>query len=253
MNYKRAIPLVVPLIIWLMSQSFLRWSHIYYSVLTVGALIIVLSVKYLTDRDNHDWPLLAIAPFLFFLTFSSYVSILIGSFWVQLILALIAWFQFAYLKNIYYYFAHPESKSIFEDKLDNLLIVSGFLSVFAAATVLFSLPIFINWPVWATVSILAVLISLLFVQFRPFKKIMPAKAKVLIIISVLSLVEFAWGLSFLPLRFHLLGLCLAITYYLALFIVRLHLRGDLNRRVLKLPLILAALAFILLFVTARWL
>lgn len=253
MTLKRLIPLIVPLAIWLFGQMFLRWPNLFYSALALGALMIVLSVKYLAGREKHDWPLLAIAPLLFFLAFSCYASIIIGSFWVQTLFVLIAWFLFVYLRNLYYYFAHKESESIFEDKLDNLLIVSGFLSVFAAATVLFSLPIFITWPVWATVLILAAIIGLLFIQFMPLKKMHPEQAKVLIFIGVLGLAESAWGLSLLPLKFHLLGLFMAISYYLTLTIIRLHLRGALNRRVLKLPLILAAIAFIILFLTARWL
>jgi len=253
MKYKRLIPLIVPLLIWLGGQLFLRRPSLFYSVLAVGALIIVLSVRYLAGREKRDWPLLTIAPVLFFLSLTGYVAIIIGSFWIQLLLILSAWFLFVYLKNLYYYFTHQESASVFADKLDNLLIVSGFLSVFFAATVLFSLPIFISWPDWATILILAALIWLLFVQFLPLKKINPAQAKILILISVIGLAELAWGLSLLPLKFHLLGLFLAISYYLALTIIRLHLRGALNRRVLKLPLILSALAFVVLFLTARWL
>ena len=252
MQYKRLIPLLVPLIIWIFSQAFLRWPSLFYSALAIGLLIIVLSVRLLAGKER-DWPLLAIAPTLFFLNFSLYLAIIIGSFWIQAILVLIAWFLFVYLKNLYYYFTHKESELIFEDKLDNLLIVSGFLSVFAASTVLFSLPNFITWPVWATLLILAAVIWLLFIQFMPLKKINPEKAKVLTLVSIFGLAQIAWGLSLLPLKFHILGLFLAISYYLALTIVRLHLRGALNRRALKLPLILSATAFILLLLTARWL
>ena len=253
MKYKRIIPVIVPLLIWLLGELFLRRPSLFYSALALSVLIIVLSVKYLAGRTKNDWPLLAIAPVLFVLTFFCYIAIISGLFWIQALLLLIVWFLFIYLKNLYYYFTHKESESLFEDKLDNLLIVSGFLSVFAAATTLFSLSIFIPWPVWATILILAVVIWLLFIQAMPFKKIHPERAKVLVLISVLGLAELAWGLSLLPLKFHLLGLFLAIGYYLALFIIRLHLRGTLNRRTLKLPFILGALAFLVLFLTARWL
>lgn len=253
MNYKRIIPVVVPLLIWLSGQIFLLHAELFYSIMALGALIIVLSVKYLAGREKHDWPLFAIAPLLFFLNFSCYITIIIGRFWVQALLILIVWFLFVYLKNLYYYSTHKESEAIFEDKLDNLLIVSGFLSVFSASTVLFSLPIFITWPTWATILILAASFWLLFLQFMPLKKIRPEQAKVLILVSVIGLSELALGLSLLPLKFHLLGLFMAISYYLTLTIVRLHLRGSLNRRALKLPLILAGIAFLILFLTARWL
>jgi len=253
MSFKRFIPVIVPLLIWFIGQAFWRLSNLFYSALAVGALIIILSVRYLAGRHKPDWPLLAISPALFFLSVSCYIAIIIGNFWVQTLFILIAWFLFVYLRNLYYYFTRQESESIYEDKLDNLLIAGSFLSVFAAATTLFSLPIFINWSIWATIPIIAAFIWLMFVQFLPLKKMKSLPAQGLMLASVLGLAELAWGLSLLPLRFHLLGLFLAIAYYLALFIIRLHLRGALNRRVLKVPLILSALAFIILFLTARWL
>ncbi len=244
MKYQRIIPLITPLSVWLLCQAFLRWPGFFYSVLAIGSLLIVLSVKYLVGREKSAWPLLTIAPVIFFLTFSCYAAIIIGGFWVQFLLVLIFWFLFVYLKNLYYYFTHKELESIFEDKLDNLLLVGSFLSVFTAATVLFSLSTFITWPLWATIMILAAVICLLFIQFMPFKRVNPEQAKALIMVSVLGLAELAWGLSFLPLKYHLLGLFMAIGYYLVLVIIRFHLQGNLNRRSLgAIELILLKAAF----------
>jgi hypothetical protein len=253
MEYKRLIPVIIPLIIWVIGQIFLRWTSLFYCALATGALVIVLGVRLLAGKGKHDWPFMAIAPVIFFLVFSCYVAILIGNFWIQALLILVAWFLFNYFRNLYYYLTHKELEIIYENKLDNLLIASSFLTVFAAATTLFSLPEFINWPIWATILIIAAIIFLLFVQFKALKKIKSGSAQVLAFIGVLCLAELTWGLSLLPLKFHLLGLFLAIAYYLILFIIRLHLRGALNRQVLRVPLILSAVAFIVLFLTARWL
>jgi hypothetical protein len=253
MEYKRLIPVIIPLVIWTIGQMFLRLPSLFYCALAIGVLIIVLGVRLLAGKGKHDWPLLAIAPVIFFLVFSCYLAIIIGNFWIQALLILIAWFLFNYFRNLYYYLTHKELEIIYENKLDNLLIASSFLTVFAAATTLFSLPEFINWPIWATILIIAAVIFLLFVQFKALKKIKSGSAQALAVIGVLCLAELAWGLSLLPLKFHLLGLFLAIAYYLILFIIRLHLRGALNRRVLRVPLILSAVAFIVLFLTARWL
>lgn len=252
MGYKRGIPLIVPLLIWISGQIFLRWPQLIYASLIIATLLIITGVKLLAGRGRKDWLLLSIAPILFFWAFSSYIAIIIGDWLIQLLLILIFWFLFVYLKNLYYYFTRKESESVFESKLDNLLIAGSFLTVFAAATVLFSLSIFINWQVWLTVVILAITIGLLFVQFTPLKKVRAGRAKVLIGVSVLALAELTWALSWLPLKFHLLGLFMAISFYLALIIIRLHLRGTLAWRALKLPLLLSAAAFIILVLTARW-
>ena len=59
--------------------------------------------------------------------------------------------------------------------------------------------------------------------------------------------------SIAPWQINILALFLAIAYYLSLIIIRLKARGGLNRRAVRLPLILSALAIFLLFLTARWL
>jgi len=250
-KYRRFIPLVIPLIVWFLSQAFLIEPPFFYSALALGVLLITLSVRSIVRQNAAgDWPPFIISPVLFFLSFSTYATMIVGRFWIQLIFLLVAWFLFSYFKNLYYYstYSVPERA----DKLDSLLSGGGFLTIFAAAGVLFGLPTFLNWPLIATLLIFVPIVWLLLIQFFPLKVGWHPSGS-LLFIMVMILTELAWVFSLLPLSFNLLAFFLAIAYYLSILIVRLDSRGGLVFSALKLPLILSAIAVLVLLLTARWL
>jgi ABC-type multidrug transport system fused ATPase/permease subunit len=253
MKYQRVIPVLTPLLIFLLSQSFLWQPKLFFISLTLGGLLIILGVKYIIGRGPLFWPSFIIAPLLFFGSWSVYAAVIVGNFWIQMIFLMILWFLFSYLRTLYYYIVPGPGQTAEGEKFDNLLISGGFLTAFAAAAVLLDLPAFLNWPLYIMLPIWAVVIWLLLIQFKPFKvgQFWPAGA--LTILSTLVLTELAWVISLLPLNFNISALFLAIAYYLCLMIIRLQARGNLNRRALQLPLILSALAILLIFLTARWL
>lgn len=253
MKYQRFIPLITPLLIWLLAEVFLAQPKFFYSSLTLSILLLVLSVKYINDQRRKYWLLFIVSPVLFLFSFFSYAAIIADYFWIQIIYLLIVWFTFFYLRNFYYYSTSAEAEIMWSAKLDNLLISGGFLTVFAAAAVLFDLSAFINWPLYFMLPSWALVVWLLLIQFRPLKPDNYWPTRDLIPISILILTELAGVFSLLPLNFNILALFLAIIYYLDLTIIRLLVSGALNRRALKLPLILSFIAILFLFLTANWL
>lgn len=257
MKYKRFIPLVSPLIIWFLDQAFLFSPVFFYSALALGSLVAVLSVKLLVGHNKkRDWPLFIIPPLLFFLSFSAYATIIVSRFWIQLIFLLVAWFSYSYLKYLYYWAGNsiaPENIFELEKKLDNLLQVGGFLIVYALAGVLFGLSAFLSWSPEFMLPVFAAAVLLLFWQFLPFKKISWRQTQIILVLNVLVLTEFAWVLSLFPLDFNILALFAALACYLALTIVHAYWRGNLNRQVLKTPIILSVIIIIFSLLTSRWL
>ncbi len=255
-KYQRFIPLFTALAIWFLAE-FVLWSpQFFYIILILEILLVVLSVRYLNNHSKKYWLLFIIFPVLFLLSFSFYAAIVISNFWIQLIYLLITIFIFLYLRDFYYYSLHllgTEAETKWGTKLDNLLISGSFLIAFATAAVLFHLSAFITWPLYLSLTILAIISWLLFVQFRPLKSQKDWPVGGLSLINALILTEFAWVFSLLPLNFNILALFLAIIYYLGLMILRLDNSHSLNRRTLKLPLVLTIIAILLLFLTARWL
>jgi hypothetical protein len=251
MKQQRWLILVVPLLLWLFSQAFLWQPALFYSALALGALLIIIAVRAITRPTPHDWLLFIISPVLFFLSFSGLAAVLISHFWIQFIFILEFWFVFSYLKQVYYYFYYPAPP--WREKLDNLLMAGGFLTVYAAAAVLFGLPAFLSLSPLVMLPSLALIIGLLFLQFSLFPRDNWRGSGRLALTLVLILAELAWVLSLWSLNFNLLALFLSLAYYLGLTIIRLAGRGNLNRRTLRLPLLLSALIILILFLTARWL
>jgi len=251
MKQRRWPILAVPLLLWLLSQVFLRQPGLFYAVLALGTLIIVLGLRLIVRPVSQDWTLFLIAPVLLFLSFSGLAAILLGAFLIQAIFVLEFFFVFSYLRDVYYHFYYPAP--VWREKLDNILMAGGFLTVYAAAAVWFGLPVFLSLPLWLMLPALAVLIALLFLQFSLFPRDNWRRSGYLSAALVLILTELAFVLSLWPLNYQLLALFLALAYYLGLTIIRLAGRANLNRRTLRLPLWLSALIIFILLLTARWL
>lgn len=256
MKYQRFIPLCLSLAIYCLGQIVLFEPLLFYSVLGLGATLIVLGGKYLAIKGGHDWLPLIVAPLIFFLSAIFYLAIISNTWLIQAILLLVLWFIFSYFKNLYYYLNLSPSldqADINVARLDNLFMAGGFWSVFLAAAVCFMLPAFLSWPDVYTVGILGVILLLLFWQYSFLVSDKLSFSWPTALVMVLILMEIAWVLSLLPLSFNVLGLFMAIFYYFLLTILRLKIRGALYQRAWKLPFILSLTAIAILLLTSRWL
>ena len=110
MKYQRFIPVIVPLLVWALVQSFFIEPGFFYIALAIGILLITLSVKFLVPKDKAFWLPYMIPPVIFFASFSGYSAVIIGSLWLQLIGLFIIWFLFTYFRSLYYYYAAPDQK-----------------------------------------------------------------------------------------------------------------------------------------------
>ncbi len=252
MKYKNFFLFLVPIILWILCQAFLAKPRFFYFAVALGVLLILVSVRYLVKKTkNSHWLNFAFSPLLLFLSFCIYALVLTNSFWLQVVFILIAWFCFRYFRNLFNYLSHETRERT--ERLDNLLLIGGFLTIFATSATLYTLPAFLNWPFWAMLLVFIPVTFLLFNQFLLLRKISLTSGGAIIILDVLVLTEIAWVLSLLPLNFNVLGCLTAVFYYLLLVINRLYWRNSLSLKNIRTPLILVAIVLFLLFLTARWL
>ena len=78
------------------------------------------------------------------------------------------------------------------------------------------------------------------------------EAFVFIIIGSLILLEMAWSISFLPLNFNIIGLILAICYYMITGFIKYYLLDNLNKKIVKSYLLIGFGSIFILLLTARW-
>jgi len=62
----------------------------------------------------------------------------------------------------------------------------------------------------------------------------------------------AWAASFTSLSFYILGLILAVCYYILIGLIRFYLLGRLTRQTIKLYLIFGLSSIFLVLLTAKW-
>jgi len=243
---------LVPAFVWLLSQIFLSQPTFFYSSLSLGALAIALGVKSLAGRDkSRHWPLFLFSPVLMLGSLSLYAALLSNWFSVQLVFLALAVFLFFYLRHLHYYWAYGAPERA--DKLDNLVSVGGVMTIFSLAVSMYTLPMFLKWPAYLPVVFLGPISFFTIFQFAAIKPAEKRSALLWAGIIALILAELAWGLYLLPLRPSVLGGVLVFSYYFLLTIWRLSLRQELSRRRLKYPLLIFAIFFIILLLTATWL
>jgi len=244
--------ILVPFLLWVLDEIFVFKPDFFFVALGLGLLIITFGVRRLIKKQSPKfWPIFILPLGLFYLSFSFYSAMIVSQFWIQAIFLLNAWFGFFYLQNIYYYFSFGAPER--EAKLRRLLISGSFLSTFAIASSLYALPIFLSWPFFSLLLIFILISFGLFGQFLILEKNISSEQKIFWGIKVLILAESAGALFLLPLNYNILGLLLALIFYLLILFDDWHTAGRLYYKNLKWPLVISALVIILILLSARWL
>ncbi|MFA5130968.1 MAG: hypothetical protein WC467_00930 [Patescibacteria group bacterium] len=238
--------------LWALDEIFLFRPDFFFVSLGLALLIIAYTVRALVKKGSQKfWPIYIVAPAVFYLSFSFYSAIISSHVWIQLIFLLNAWFVYSYLKNIYYHFSFSAPER--EIKLRRLLISGAFLSTFALAANLYGLTVFLNWPFILLLASFIILSIFIFGQFFMFQTKSSHDERLFLGLNVLILAEFAGVFFFLPLNYNVLGLLVAIIFYLLLLFNEWREENRLDFKNLKWPIIITTLIFIVVLLTARWL
>lgn len=252
MNKKYLYLIVAPFSLWVLNEIFIFRPEFFFVSLGLGLLIITLSVRaVITKNSPKFWPVFMLAPALFYLSLSLYSAIIVNSFWIQILFILNVWFIFSYLKNIYYHFSLPTPAG--EEKLRRLLKSGSFLSTFALAATLYGLPIFLSWNFGLLLLFFVAASFILFGQFLIFAKDVNREQRIFLLINILTLAEFVGVLFFLPLNYNILGLLVALVFYLLILFNDWRSENRLNFKHIKWPIILVIGVTTLILLSARWL
>lgn len=249
---KRLIPLLLPLVLLVSNELFLFYPKSVFISLFLSIVFILLSTKIIrSGSKNKSWLLLSILPILLYLSLSLYGALLSNRLIVQALMLFLAGLIFYYFKNLYYYLVSEDESRII--KLESFSATAGFLIIFTSFASIYILPLFVRLNINIMLLAALPLIFFLFLQPVLFSRVKLKNNLSLVFINTLILAQMSWLFSLFPLNYNVLGLLAALTYYLILIVTRLSLKGVLNRRNLKWPLVLVIIATLSLLLSARWL
>lgn len=251
MNKKRVIPVIIPFILLILSELFLIYPSIFFVAISLGLLCILFAIRYLgKNNDEKFWPSYIVLPAFTWISFSSYAYLLPNSLLIQLFLLSMVVLNFIYFKNIYYYLFSKKSER--EKSLDNFTYNYSFLIVFTIFSSFYTLPLFVNANFTVFFVVLSLVLMLLFWQTLLFLKGDRQVKVILAFISAVILGQLSWILFMLPLKANILGFIMALVFYFVSTMLRLNIRGELNRRTIKWPLVLTLIMIILVLFSAPW-
>lgn len=255
MKYSRLLVLLTPVIILIFLESVIFFPSLFYSVLSLINLTVLATILYFLRRSavTKNWGSyigMAVLPLGFLTSIFVYSSILINKFVVQFLFFIAVSFVYFYLRNLYYYLIRPDLYKSYT--LKNISSLGNFFLLFFSASAIYGLQSFLNLPVWLLMIFLLFVIFLAVYQIMWVNKIEPKTAFVYILISAVVLLEIGWATSFLPLNYNVVGLALAICYYVLVGLTIPYLNNSLSRKTIKLYLIFGFLSILLVFLTARW-
>ncbi len=254
MFYFRLNVLLLPVFLFASAQLLLFFPKNFLPLLIIGSGLLVFWIfklfKTVGNKKNLDWLNYSVLPLFFHLSAVLYFSIEPNLIIGQLILFLDAFFQFHYLKNIYYFVANKENRN---EQLKNISFFGGVLVIFFSAGFIYGLKAFLGYSLLPIFFAFSLAIFASWYQIFIFGPFSVKKNINFFLIALLSLLQIALVLFFLPFSYHILGIIMTLAFYFVVGLGRLYLQGFIPKKQLKFYLLFTILAGFFLLLTARWL
>ncbi|MFC1678430.1 hypothetical protein ACFLZ9_01690 [Patescibacteria group bacterium] len=252
MKYNRFLPLIIPLVVLLFFEIFFfRPNLIYLVIVFILLLFFFISRQFIiASKRNERWWNYFILPAYFSTSLLVFTLLLSNKIMVQVLFALNIIILYLYFISIYNYLI--KVKHYKHNSLENVSAYSNFLAFFFISSSVYGLQSFLNISVGPLMVGMILLTGLISYQVVWVNKVNIKNGLLYIILVCLVLVEISWSLSFLPLSFYVLGLVLAISYYMIMGVTRIYIQNQIDKRNIKLYLIFGFFSIFTLLFTAKW-
>jgi hypothetical protein len=117
---------------------------------------------------------------------------------------------------------------------------------------MFGLQSFLNISVWLLLAIFAGMTFLVLYEVMATNEIDLSKGYLYIFIFTLILIEITVGVYFLPLNYNIIGLIVAICYYVLIGLLKFHLKQRLTKQAVKTYLFSGLAGAFIILLTAQW-
>ncbi len=252
MSYNRFLPLIVPVLSFLYLEIYYNFPRmIYVAIILLLLLFFFTARQFIAAGKKHEkWWSLIILPSLFTVGLIGYTTLIYKPWVSQALILFNVVFLYLYFRSLYYFVVKEELYK--KGDLENFSAYGNFLSFYFIASTVFGFQIFLNISTWKLMLVIVATVALIVYQVSWANKIDKKVGAFYILISCLILTELAWSISFLTLSYYILGLILAVAYYILIGLIRFYLLGKFDKKIVKLYLIYGFLSILIVLLTARW-
>lgn len=239
----------------LFAITFEIWSirpHWTYYIVGVIVLIVALSVWAITGASFFKklfWNFFS-TPALFAVS-SSVFLLLIDNFIVrQMFIVGVSVLVALVLYNIMFFLHREERYQPYA--LENIYSYMNMVSLFLFYASFYGFSLLLGRQFWIFVPLIFVLTAFLFMRTLWSYKIPWQKSKLYIITIGLIIAQLSFAVSFLPTSFLLNAFILFISYYLTMNFFKDILKDQLQKKSMRLYIIISLMALTVVLATARW-
>lgn len=252
MRYNKLLPIFLPLATFFLLELFYFKPKLIYLVIVISVLLFFFTLRQFiiaAGKKENIFNYL-ILPAFFLISACMFSVLATNQILVQFIFLICYIFLSIYFRSIYYYFIKPDKYQ--KNSLENLSSYGNFLSIFFISSGVYGMQSFLGANVWLLMLFLLLFTTIIIHQVFWANKILTKSSFLFIIILPLAFLEIAWSISFLSLSYYVLGLILAVCYYMVIGIVRFYLIGRLDAQIIRLYLIFGFLSIFSVLLTSRW-
>ena len=252
MKYNYLLPLLTPLIVFILLETFSSYPKLIYIILILINSIIFFTLWQLTRASKTDkqWWNFLILPALMSSMVIAYSIFLNNKILIQLLFIANTIFLYFYLYCVYHYLIRPQFYKTFS--IENISSYGNLLIFFLLTSTIYGLQSFLNLPIWILEIVMLIIIFLIIYQSIWANKIDFKKSLPYILVCCLILFEFSWPISFLPFNYNIAGLILTIDYYILISLIKEHLLDKLNKKTIKIYLTIGLISLFLILLTSQW-
>ncbi|MFH1744551.1 MAG: hypothetical protein ABH881_00055 [bacterium] len=268
MKYNNYLVLIVPIIVYILLSVLYGHHNLIYVVLVLIALLLAFTVRQfvLAGKNQENWWNFFILPFFFTVSFVVFCALIPDIvFWKFSIFNIIS-FEATLVKSffllnsifLYYYLRLAYCCLIKTDfhqhnRLENFSSGGNFLCFYFLISSIYGLQIYLNISIWILMIIMTAVTALITYEIMWANKIEIESSFLYILFICLAIVELSWSASFLTLSYYILGLIIAMCYYVLIGLTKFYLLGVINKKIVKLYLSFGFISIFIVLLTARWL
>jgi hypothetical protein len=209
--------------------------------------IMIITKDKLAGKEKKNF---LIFPMMLMISFLGFSIVLANKLLIQVLYLFYAYFNYYYIRSIFYYFHKPSLYRSFT--IENISSYGNLIMFFLFSSLIYGLQSLIDTPTWILIIAIGAYSALVVYQLFWAYKIESSSKTLFIIICCLAIVEFAWTIAYLPVKYMIAGMILSLCYYVTLGLVRHYLIDKLDSKTVKLYLGFAAACLAIILLTSQW-